>query len=153
MSIEFGELRLSRALPAPPARVYAAFSDVAEKDAWFGDEGEQIREHTLEFRVGGEEHLSGVMPDGRPYRFDACVYDLIDGQRIVYGYDLHVSGRRISVSLATIELAETDAGTELTWSESGAFLDGLDAPEWRVMGTNGLLDRLGGAVAAHAPVE
>jgi hypothetical protein len=44
----------------------------------------------------------------------------------------------ISVSLASIEFAESGEGTKLTWTEQGACLDGYDAadaPEIRKGGT------------------
>jgi hypothetical protein len=49
---------------------------------------------------------------------------------------------KISVSLATIEFEKTGAGTRLTVTEQGAFLDGYDDAGSRERGTAALLDRL-----------
>jgi two-component system sensor histidine kinase KdpD len=57
--------------------------------------------------------------------------------------NLHIDDRRISVSLATIELKPEGSGTRLTFTEQGAFLDGYDDPGDRERGTRLLLDALG----------
>jgi hypothetical protein len=52
---------------------------------------------------------------------------------------------RFSVSLATIEFVKTGDGTALTWTEQGAYLDGIDgaqAPALRKGGTAEMLDGL-----------
>ena len=50
---------------------------------------------------------------------------------------------RISVSVTAVELAPEGAGTRLTFTEHGVFLDGLDSPALREEGTGFLLDALG----------
>ena len=72
--------------------------------------------------------------------------DLVPDQRIVYAYDMYLGDARISVSLGTVELEPTDAGTRLTYTEQGAFLDGLDNPADREHGTRELLEALGGVL-------
>jgi len=52
---------------------------------------------------------------------------------------------RISVSVAAIEFAKSGDGTALTWTEHGAYLDGIDgvqAPALREEGTAEMLDGL-----------
>ena len=51
--------------------------------------------------------------------------------RIVYAYDMHLEGTRISVSLGTVELEPEGDGTRLTYTEQGAYLDGLDSADQR----------------------
>lgn len=58
-----------------------------------------------------------------------------------------VDGRRMSVSVATVEPADEGDGTRLIYTEQGAYLDDLDRPEWRERGTAGQLDRLGELLA------
>jgi hypothetical protein len=55
---------------------------------------------------------------------------------------MRMDGRRISVSLATVEIAPTPGGTRLVMTEQGAFLDGLDKNEQRREGTEQFLDNL-----------
>jgi len=60
---------------------------------------------------------------------------------------MHMDEDRISVSLGTVELAPDGDGTHLTYTEQGAFLDGLDSAELRQSGTGGLFDALGEELA------
>ena len=58
---------------------------------------------------------------------------------------MYADDARISVSVATIEFAKSGDGTALTWTEQGAYLDGIDgaqAPELREGGTAEMLDGL-----------
>ena len=65
------------------------------------------------------------------------------GERIVYAYDMHMDGNRISVSLASFEFKPAGLGTRLTLTEQGAFLDGYDDNGRREQGTGELMDKLG----------
>jgi len=78
--------------------------------------------------------------------FDARYQDIVEDERIVYAYDLHLGEQRISVSLATIELAGVGSGTRMTFTEQGAFLDGLEDPAEREHGTNLMVNALGAAL-------
>ncbi len=97
----------------------------------------------MDFRVGGREHNSGGRKGGPIHSFNAIYQDIVENQRIIYAYDMHIDDRRISVSLATIELKPEGSGTRLTFTEQGAFLDGYDDPGDRERGTRLLLDALG----------
>jgi hypothetical protein len=55
---------------------------------------------------------------------------------------MHMDEARISVSLATVELKPARAGTRMTFTEQGAFLDGHDNPAQREQGTTDLLAAL-----------
>ena len=93
--------------------------------------------------MGGVESLAGDVEGGMSYRYDAVYQDIVDNERIVYSYEMTMAGRRISVSVATIEFIADGNGTHLILTEQGAFLDGLDQPAFREKGTNELMDKLG----------
>ncbi|HEY4963828.1 MAG TPA: SRPBCC domain-containing protein [Candidatus Saccharimonadales bacterium] len=96
----------------------------------------------MDFKVGGTEFNEGKFHNGVTHTFKAVYYDLVPDKRIIYAYEMYLDGKRISVSLSTIELTEQAGVTTLTLHESGAFLDGLDSPTSREQGTNALLDTL-----------
>ena len=143
-SIVHGTFVVERIYPASPARVFAAWADPAIKARWFkGPDESGNNTGEFDFRVGGCESSSGMLPNGQRFRYDARYQDILPNQRIIYTYDMHLDDDRISVSLATIELKPEGAGTRLTVTEHGAYLDGLDTPAQREEGTNLLMDQLG----------
>jgi uncharacterized protein YndB with AHSA1/START domain len=141
---------IERTYDAPPARVFAAWADKSAKGQWFGppDGGE---EHELDFRIGGREHFAASV-NGALYTYDALYEDIVDGERIVYTYNMHRDGARISVSVSTVEMLAAGEGTQLRYTEQGVFLDGIDTPQAREHGTAEILDKLAQALAAGAAV-
>lgn len=142
-SVNHATFVVERTYDASPARVFSAWADPTAKARWFGAPGESGAEFELDFRVGGREVNRGTAPGGGTYAVEARYQDIVPDERIVYTYDMHLDGRRISVSLGTVQLAPEGERTRLTYTEQGAFLDGLDTPEAREQGTGGLLDALG----------
>jgi len=144
-SAAHGTFTLERVYDAAPARVFKAWSDPAIKARWFvGTSDWQLLERSIDFRVGGKERLSGRKGSGIVSTFDAVYHDIVPDQRIIYCYDMHLDGRHISVSLATVSLRPESAGTHLTMTEQGVFLDGYDDGGSRERGTRILLEQLGG---------
>jgi uncharacterized protein YndB with AHSA1/START domain len=142
-SVVHDSFAIERTYPFPPDRVFAAWASLETKSQWFGDdEVEKIGEHSLEFQPGGREHLSGVA-GGMQFDFDAIYHDIVPDSRIVWSYEMHLNGARISVSVGTVELSGVPGGTKLVMTEQGAFLDGLDTNEARRGGTEELLNNLG----------
>ena len=140
---------IERNYDAAPARVFAAWASKDAKGQWFGSPGDN-QNHELDFRVGGREAWRGGQggPTGEStFRFDAIYQDIVENERIVYAYDMHMDDQRISVSLATVEFKPDGDGTRLTFTEQGAVLDGLDEPGRREEGTGSLLTSLGEALS------
>jgi uncharacterized protein YndB with AHSA1/START domain len=142
---------LERLYSASPTQVFRALSDQAAKARWFGGgEGLVVLERHMDVRPGGRERLQGRWASGMVTTFDAVYFDVVPNQRLVYGYEMRQDDRKISVSLATIELAPAGEGTRLKVTEQGAFLDGYDDAGKREHGTGLLLDRLGAALSASS---
>ncbi len=59
---------------------------------------------------------------------------------------MHLDDKKISVSLATMQLQAEGAKTRLIVTEQGAFLDGYDDAGSREQGTGYLLDALGASL-------
>jgi uncharacterized protein YndB with AHSA1/START domain len=133
---------IERTYDASPARVFAAWAEKSAKQQWFGPGDE----HELDFRAGGREHLL-VRGESATYTYDALYEDIVQDQRIVYAYNMHRDGVKMSVSVATVELLASGDATQLRYTEQGVFLDGVDTPAAREHGTKELFDKLGQALA------
>jgi uncharacterized protein YndB with AHSA1/START domain len=139
---------IERSYDATPARVFAALAEPEAKARWFvGPEGWTQKERSLDFREGGRERLVGGFANGTVSAFDAIYHDIVPEQRVVYSYVMHLNGRKISVSLATVSLQATGRGTKLTFTEQAVFIDGYEDGGSRERGTAGLLDQLGASLA------
>ncbi len=146
-SVVQGSFTLRRVYDAAPSLVFRALSDPQAKARWFaGGEGYTVTERVMDVRPGGRERLGGRWHNGTTTLFDAVYFDVVPNARLVYAYEMHLSGRKISVSLATMQLKPVGTGTELTVTEHGAFLDGYDDAGAREHGTGLLLDRLGASL-------
>ena len=144
---EHGTFAITRTYPVPPDRVFAAWSSQDAKARWFGEPGVEHPTLELDFRVGGTETNRGGPPDGPVFTYEATYKDIVPAERIVYGYTMDADGTLISVSVSTVEFAAAPAGTTLTYTEQGVFLDGADTPAVREKGTAELLDQLGSSLA------
>jgi uncharacterized protein YndB with AHSA1/START domain len=150
-SVTHATFVIERTFPVPPAKVFAAFADPSLKRQWFAGPPEWGEgEHTLDLRVGGRE-TSRVGPPGGPvHAFDARFQDIVPDRRIIFSYDMHLDDTRISVSLATVDLKPAGSGTQMTFTEQGAFLDGWDDVADRERGTIMLMDALGAFLQRQA---
>ncbi len=70
--------------------------------------------------------------------------DIVPSRRIVFAYTMTLGKRRISASLATIELLPADSGTHLIFTEQCPFFEGADGPQMRKQRWRHNLGRLDG---------
>ena len=142
-SVVHATLSLERVDDASPSRVFSAFEDLAAKRRWMVEgEGWEVDEYTMDFRVGGLESGRFRYRGGPEIRNDTVYQDIVRDRRIVFAYTMTVGEKRISASLATVELIPLDQRTRLTYTEQGAFFDGAENPRDREEGCRALLESL-----------
>jgi uncharacterized protein YndB with AHSA1/START domain len=152
-SVVRASFTITRQWKHAPMRVFEAFAKEEAKAKWFaGLPGWEQHEKQFDFREGGRETLSGRHASGTVSRFDCIYRDIVEpavGEpgRIIYSYVMHLDGRKISVSQATIEIIPDGQGTKLMLTEYGDFLDGYDDAGAREHGTNLLMDLLDKSLA------
>lgn len=143
-SVAHSTFSIERTYPSPPARVFAAFANQATKRRWFAEgDGWEVNEFTLDFRVGGHEVSRFRPTGGAPMGNDTIYLDIVPDRRIVFVYTMTAGDKRISVSLATVEITPSGDSARLVYTEQGVFFDGADATKRRESGSRSLLDRLG----------
>jgi uncharacterized protein YndB with AHSA1/START domain len=147
-SVTHATFHLERTYDAPVARVWKALTDETAKQGWFGGTpgSWELLERHMDVRIGGRERLKGRWKGGVVSTFDATYHDVVPNQRLIYTYEMHMDDRKISVSLATMQLKATGGKTTLNVTEQGAFLDGYDDAGSREHGTGFLLDALGASL-------
>src|SRR6476661_2609474 len=147
-SVVHASFHLERTYEAPVARVWKALTDESAKQKWFGGTpgSWELLERHMDVRVGGSERVKGRWEGGVVSTFDATYHDVIANERLVYSYVMHLDDKKISVSLATMQLKAEASKTTLMVTEQGAFLDGYDDAGSRERGTGFLLDALGASL-------
>lgn len=145
-SIVHASFSLERTYDASPAQIFHALVDKDAKARWFsGGDGYEVTRRDMDVRPGGREVVAGRYSNGVTTNFEAIYFDVIANERLVYAYEMHHDDRKLSVSLATVEIAPVGAGARLSITEQGAYLDGLDDGS-RKRGTAFLMDRLGASL-------
>jgi uncharacterized protein YndB with AHSA1/START domain len=142
-SVTHSTFVIERSYPTTPERVFAAFSDPVKKRRWFGEGGEtELEEFEMDFRVGGCERTRCSSKQGFVFTNDSVYRDILPNRRIVIAYNISVGDKRISSSQATVELLPSANGTDLIFTDQGAYFEGADGPEIREDGWRILLERL-----------
>ena len=147
-SVVHATFHLERTYDAPVARVWRALTDETAKQKWFGGTPGrwELIERQMDVSVGGRERLKGCWEGGVVSTFDATYHDVIANERLVYTYEMHMDDKKLSVSLATMQLRGEGGKTTLMVTEQGVFLDGYDDAGSREHGTGYLLDALGASL-------
>ena len=119
----FGSFTIERRYDAAPERVFRAFADRDAKQRWMGCEDVRAPViETLDFRVGGREISRGGGADGAEHLFEGTYLDIVPGRRFVYAFVMHVGGRKLSASIASVEVLPDGSGTRLIFNEQGVYL-------------------------------
>jgi uncharacterized protein YndB with AHSA1/START domain len=145
---------IDRQFKAPPQRVFSAWADPQIKRRWSDCHADlPENEYHLDFRPGGVEMHRVVYPNGVVQRVEKRFFDIVPDARIIFGYDIQLDARRLSVSLVTVQFEPVCAGTRMLMTESIAYLDGHEDLEARIHGTKEGLDRLDQELRSMLPVQ
>jgi uncharacterized protein YndB with AHSA1/START domain len=101
----------SREIPAPPERVFAAFTDPARLARWWGPAGFSNTFTVCEFKTGGRWLFVMHGPDGKDYANESVFAAVEPPGRVVID---HVSLPHYQL---TITLTPTVAGTRVGWEQ------------------------------------
>ena len=107
-------LTFKRRLDAPPAKVYAAWTDPEKIARWFGPASVKAgsEQASIDARVGGRYRVSFTTQDGDYHEVAGVYRELVPNQRLVFSWAWHSTPER--ESQVTISLKPDDGGTMLT---------------------------------------
>lgn len=114
-------LTLKRRLNAPPAKVYAGWTDPEKMTRWFGPAravGSSVRAE-LDVRVGGRFRCSFTTEDGEYNEVSGVYRDVTPGVRLAFSWAWHSTPER--ESLVTVSLKPDGDGTWLTLQHEQLF--------------------------------
>jgi uncharacterized protein YndB with AHSA1/START domain len=131
-------LTIKRRFNAPPAQVFAAWTDPKKIMHWFGPGQIRCTHAEFDLRVGGRYVMAAQAPDGEKHQVEGVVREIVPDQKLVYTWYWHTMPER--ESLVTVELKPDGAGTLLTLTHS-QFTD-EDARDRHQAGWNGALDKM-----------
>jgi len=140
-SAENASLEIKRFINAPPARVYAAWTDPAQLKEWFGPVWVRTCELVAEPRVGGTFRWDVINCDGKEVTTQGEYRQLIPGKKIVFTWkhcDDELWENRVSI--VTVEISDLNGGTDLRLKHEQ--LPGEESRDGHDRGWNSVLDRL-----------
>jgi glutathione S-transferase len=115
-------LVIKRHFKAPPDKVFAAFTEKALMQAWFGPETATVPHCEVDARVGGKYRVELHNPAGSVHVLAGEFREIRPPERLVYTWGWLQGTGRSPETLVTLTFAARDGGTDLTVEQTG-FLD------------------------------
>jgi uncharacterized protein YndB with AHSA1/START domain len=128
-------LTIARTIAAPPAAVWAAWTDPARLPLWWGPEGFSCRTQRIDLRAGGEWVFDMIGPDGTVYANHHLYLLMIPEARIDYALLRGENGPKHADATARFE-PDGAGGTRLTLSMQ--FASVAECAEARSFGAEAL---------------
>jgi len=132
-------LSFKRRLNAPPAKVYAAWTDPQKIIRWFGrsDAKPSSFQAEINARIGGRFRVS-FSTDDEYYEVGGVYHEVVPNERLVFSWAWHSTPER--ESLVTVSLKPDGDGTLLTLQHEQLFDQA--ARDGHERGWKGALDKL-----------
>jgi len=133
-------ITLKRHIKAPPAKVFAAWTQAAQLVRWFGphETAPDTVKAELDVRVGGRFRASFKTADGEHHEVGGVYREVVPDQRLQFSWAWHSTPER--ESLVTITIQPDGAGSMLTLHHE-QFFD-QKAADGHKHGWSGTLDKL-----------
>jgi uncharacterized protein YndB with AHSA1/START domain len=145
MTLIHDTISLRRKLTAPVARVFDAWRDTAQLEAWCspGDESWTGRVEVNEFSVGGIKRIVFGPAGQAPYVEESRYLDIVPESHIINSERILAGdGALLSVSVITLEFVGNGAGCELHVTDQITMLAAGDTVDQRRDGWGEVLDKL-----------
>jgi uncharacterized protein YndB with AHSA1/START domain len=131
-------LTLKRRFNAPPAKVFAAWTDPEKMKTWMGPEGVQGISCEISARTGGRYRLVMRAPNGDEHDVSGVYREVVPNEKLVFTWAWKSTPER--ESLVTVLFKPDGAGTMLTLTHEQFFDEA--ARDHHQQGWTGSLDKL-----------
>lgn len=131
-------LTIKRRFNAPPAKVFAAWTDPEKMKLWMGPgEVKSVRAEN-DLRVGGRYYIGMLTPAGEAHDVSGVYREIVPNERLVFTWAWKSTPER--ESLVTVAFKPDGDGTLMTLTHE-QFFD-TDARDRHQYGWNGALEKL-----------
>jgi uncharacterized protein YndB with AHSA1/START domain len=131
-------LTLKRRLNAPPAKVYAAWTDPTQIKRWFGPTQVETLSAVADVRVDGRYRIVMRGSDGEEHDVSGVYREVVPNEKLVFTWAWRTTPER--ESLVTVTLKADGSGTILTLTHEQFFDE--PARDRHQSGWTGALDKL-----------
>jgi uncharacterized protein YndB with AHSA1/START domain len=131
-------LTLKRHLKAPPAEVYAAWTDPEKIVKWFGPDAGLVEHAALDVRVGGRYTVIFRTEDGEQHHVSGIYREVVPNEKLVFSWAWRSTPER--ESQVTLLIKPDGAGSLLTLMHEKFFDE--PARDRHREGWSGCLDKL-----------
>ena len=131
-------LTIKRRFKAPPAKVYAAWTDPEKVKGWMGPGEVKAKSAESDLRVGGRYRWVMVAPSGQELDVRGVYREIVPNEKLVFTWSWLSAPER--ESLVTVLLKPDGDGTLLTLTHEQFFDE--DARDQHNNGWNGALDKM-----------
>ena len=139
-------LTLKRRLKAPPAKVFAAWTDPEKIKRWMGPTDFKTPEADSDARVGGRYRFAMLSPDGERHVVRGVYREVVANEKLVFTWAWDAApGDQPYESLVTVLFKPDEGGTLLTLTHERLFDE--ESRDGHEKGWNGSLDKLEKLVA------
>jgi uncharacterized protein YndB with AHSA1/START domain len=134
-------LTIKRHLKAPPAKVFAAWTDPEKIKRWMGP-GETVTQRAeTDLRIGGRYHIEMRLPNGNAHGVGGVYREIVADEKLVFTWSWDATPPDTPhESLVTILLKPDNGGTLLTVIHERLFDD--ESRDGHGRGWEGALDKL-----------
>lgn len=155
--MSFVSYTIDRTFPAPPSRLYRAFTVASELEAWVWGANAPDARARVDARIGGavEVTVAGATASEARSGFRGVFADVVPGRRLVYTvhWDANVGyngpGKDPVDEVLVVEIEPVPAGSRLRYSHLGIPADSGGAATEHERSVRATLEDLAAHVAKH----
>jgi uncharacterized protein YndB with AHSA1/START domain len=123
-NVQHATMTLERTYRAPLERVFSEFADPVVRARWSPPSNDALIYDEADFRVGGRDVFRCGPRNDLRFRGETSYQVIVPNKCVISSETLDTDGRRIAVSLTTLDLEDSGAGVKLKLTVQIASLAG-----------------------------